>query len=196
MRLNRFGVVTLPMLLVVFWAAASLFVLGVCSWLAHSTLSYRADLRRNLTFITGQNHLRAGVRVPPLRGFDYNGRPVSVDFGGQRGRLLVFVQSPKCGLCDGSWPQWERLRQLAQVKGIRTIFFDISDELPAGYLTQHQIPPDMMVTHVTPKAAALYRLRSSPQAVLLDSNGLALAAWPGAMTEERFADARLVLERQ
>jgi hypothetical protein len=141
---------------------------------------------------TGPQYLGTGDRVPALRGMGLDDRIKTVSYGqGKRGTLF-FVFSPSCGWCKINMPNWKAiLDQLP--KDYQIVAVSISREHTAEYAAQHGFSRDSVIVEPEPRDLLAYKLKLTPQTILVDSDGTVRKNWLGAFGSEERRDIESTL---
>lgn len=151
-------------------------------------LEQNRNLRRSLRVMERERRLEQGSVVPPLRGLDLDGKVVQYGFDTDPRSTLLFVLSPKCGVCDRNWINWQKIIASAREDEYRLLFANIDlERLPEEYLSKHGLVKWNVIDEVDPQSKIDYRIGYTPQTILIDSRGRVQEVWTGILTftEER-----------
>ena len=132
---------------------------------------------------------RAGMAVPPLVGYDLNGKKITLDYGKDHRKTLLLVFSPSCHACDANWPEWQRLIRSSNATDERIILANIATSDPAvtaDYITRHHIDSIPALAEVSAESMVAYRLQYTPQTILIGSDGRIEKAYTGVLSSEQF----------
>jgi AhpC/TSA family len=132
----------------------------------------------------------AGARVPDLRGFGPDGKPVEVLYGKDPRKVLVLVFSPTCPFCDENWPKWEQVISSLDRSVVRAVGVDVTSTAQAPFLLQHQLAGLPVFVKVDPEATVNYRFQLTPQTILVDHAGKVEKVWTGVLNDSALADLK------
>jgi hypothetical protein len=147
------------------------------------------QLRARVATLVAAEHARVespvGTAIPTFTAYALDGTqlPVVFDRTAEAQRTLFFVYSPECRICDVNWPQWNRVRTVAESAGTRQLFIDLWATSTAPYLTRYGITSTQVITHVPAAVAGRLRLGVTPQLILTNQQGEVTAVWTGMLTE-------------
>ena len=148
-------------------------------------LSVDLMLIRELRSVTARTSrsvaLRVGAVVPPLAGVANDGKPITVDYRGEKRKTLVLVFSPTCPICTQNWPRWERLASIIDSGQYRLVYVNgsMSSSLTPDYLRAHHVENGLVIAKVDPQTAVDYELNLTPVVELIDRGGKVLNVWLG-----------------
>lgn len=131
-----------------------------------------------------------GMFVPAFSSATLEGQPVSVAESG-RGKQVLFVFNATCKYCKASIPTWSRIAAEAEAAGGRGAALGLSLDVPdtaRAYAARHRLTYPVSVFPDV-RMAALYRSRTVPVTMVVDSTGRVLYARVGELREGPAADS-------
>ncbi|HET7229488.1 MAG TPA: TlpA disulfide reductase family protein [Longimicrobium sp.] len=126
----------------------------------------------------------AGMYVPAFTAPGTGGRAVQVG-SPARGRQVLFVFNSTCPYCRASIPAWTRVAASAEAANGPGAAVGVSLDPPdsaAAYATRHGLRYPV-AAFPDRRMAALYRTRTVPVTLVVDSTGRVLLARIGELTE-------------
>ena len=132
----------------------------------------------------------AGAAVPDLKGFDLSGKPLSISYGQDSRKVLVFVYSPTCGFCVQNWPKWWDVMPAINRQAVRPVAVDVTASSTPAFLAEHRLTDMPVILQVDPMARVRYRLQITPQTILVDTSGKVEKVWSGVLDEAALADLK------
>jgi peroxiredoxin len=129
-----------------------------------------------------------GTQVPELAGHDPDGKPLSIAYGADQRKVLIFVFSPTCGFCAENWPKWWRIFPALDRTAVRPVSVDVSSSVTRDFIAQHQMTDMPVVAQADPKALVRYQFRLTPQTILVDAGGRVEKVWSGVLDESNVAE--------
>jgi len=133
-----------------------------------------------------------GVPAPPLKLHDLAGKAVELSASRPGKMTVLYLFSPQCGWCRRNGPN---MKALAKGAGGRYDFVPIS-LTPDGvteYVAELGIA-GTVYTDPTPETRNAYGLGSTPQTIVVDSNGRIAKNWPGAYTGKLLLEVSSALD--
>ena len=130
-----------------------------------------------------------GAQMPELKGFDPGGREISIAYGKDLRKVLVFVYSPSCQFCTQNWPKWQQLFPELDRSAVRPIGVDVSATSTMDYIVR-QFKDLPVVTKVDPKDMVDYHLHLTPQTILVNQTGKVEKVWSGVLTDANVAEIK------
>jgi peroxiredoxin len=167
-------------------SACCVVLLGVNIALLHQNRQLKAQLSQPPPAL----ELATGTRMPDLRGFDPDGKPVEVVYGKDPRKVLVLVFSPTCPFCEQNWPKWEQVISSLDRSVVRPVGVDVTSTSQAPFLSQHQLTEMPVLEKVDPKVMMNYHFQLTPQTILLDPAGKVEKVWTGVMTDSAVSDLK------
>ena len=131
----------------------------------------------------------AGLTVPPLEGYDINGKRVDFEYGRDGRKTLILALSPSCHACDDNWKNWQKLLTHTNPDTERVVFVDVATNEPPltqSYVTQHQISSLPLITQVSAESSLAYHFQYTPQTILVDAQGRILKVKTGQLDSDSF----------
>jgi len=111
-----------------------------------------------------------GRELPPLSGTDSLGRQEVVTYGGDGRPTLIYAFSKDCDACVKNWPAMQAVQRMSP-QHLRVVYLNTADLLTSDYRRQHGIESDTVFQSLSAESAEHYRVRATPQAELVDSEG-------------------------
>jgi len=136
--------------------------------------------------------LEAGMELEPLHGLDRSGREMFVDTAADTGPVLVLSFAPTCQYCAENWPNWDALLSSQHARNGETVLVDVSGEVGDDYLREHDVGTLPVLSKLSIRTVATYRLGVTPQTVILN-DGMVQGSWTGVMTATDVARADSIL---
>lgn len=130
-----------------------------------------------------------GAKMPDLRGFDLEGKPVEVLYGQDSRKVLVLVFSPVCAFCEKNWPMWNQVISSLDRSAVRPVAVDVTSTSSASFVSQH-LPGLPVFLKVEPQATVNYRFQLTPQTILLDSAGKVEKVWSGVLSDSSVSELK------
>lgn len=150
-------------------------------------------LRGELQAAQRKQALEPGSVVPPLRGVDSDGELVQYGFDTEPRSTLLFILSPKCGVCDKNWGNWQEIITSVPEGKYRLLFANLDIEpLPKAYIKLHGFSEYGVIDQIDPQSKIDYQTGYTPQTILIDSEGRVQQVWTGILTfpEERIQELK------
>lgn len=132
--------------------------------------------------------LRHGSVVPPFSAVTLGGSPIVVGEGSQQ---LLFLFTTTCRYCQATLPEWARIADSMAHNAPHIQVLGLSPDSPNAltrYVTVHNIRWPV-VPFPNTNFAILYRARTIPQTVLVDSEGHVLYGRTGALSTRAAIDS-------
>jgi peroxiredoxin len=129
-----------------------------------------------------------GAQVPDLAGHDLDGKPISIAYGQDQRKVLIFVFSPTCGFCAENWPKWWQIFPALDRTAVRPVSVDVSSSVTREFIAQHQLTDMPVVAQADPKALVRYQFRLTPQTILVDAGGRVEKVWSGVLDASNVAE--------
>jgi hypothetical protein len=134
-------------------------------------------------------HLNLGDAVPTLSGTSVLGGAAEVAYKVGDPKTLLLVFAPSCIQCALNWPAWRKILQNADPSRVRVIGVTLESEgLASEYLAQVGINKAEMVVLPAIKSFISYRLRFTPQTILIDSGGKVEGIWSGSLNPQQISE--------
>jgi hypothetical protein len=122
--------------------------------------------------------LKAGDKLPPLRGTSLDGRPITETFAR---RTVLYIFSPTCSWCERNL---NNARAIAGGAGSRYQFVAVSttDTGLEDYVRSRHVQWTI-IKNVTFENLRSYRFKGTPHTIFVDAGGVVLGSWSGAYTD-------------
>jgi hypothetical protein len=121
-----------------------------------------------------------GTHVPPLHGVGLDGQPISIYYGEDTRKTLLFIFSPDCGACALNWPVWASTEHIADHTLFRFVYANIGGRFQPDYLRQKGLDSsDLVIAEVDPNYILKYNLNFTPETILVGSDGRIESVWAG-----------------
>ena len=134
-------------------------------------------------------HLNVGAKVPPLSGSAADGTPTIVTYGAGQPRTLLLVYARSCPECALNWLSWQKL--LNQIDPTRARAIAVSMDgtgLSKQYIEQVGMTKAEAVLLPDLQSIVLYRLRYTPQTILIGSDSKVEGIWSGVLNPHQLGD--------
>ncbi len=157
-------------ILVVYSVLVTCMVLFLGSRLSEETeLVHQLRLHRNLV---------AGDRIPAFGAFDFNGRPVAIEYGPEGKLTVLSFLSSTCHFCDLTLQQLEILSRSHSLR-VAAIAVDGLDAYRRG---KDGFPFSFPLTEFPDKAVqGMFRVGDVPLTVVVNSSGVVESAFVGRL---------------
>jgi peroxiredoxin len=164
------------------WALT--IMLGV-SLVTNLLLAYKIKrLNESLEALTAPPPaLQIGVTVAPIKAHGLDGQPAVISYAGGAQPIVLYVFTPQCSWCARNLANLKTL--LAQKQGAyRFVGLSLTDKDLNEYVAKNQLSCPV---YFNPAEEALreYKLGSTPQTIVISSEGKVLKNWVGAYTGEQ-----------
>ena len=156
---------------------ALLFVSNVVLLRANHKLAAAYDDLRS------QMLLPPGLHVPPLRGKFPNGSDAALAYGMDRRYTILLVYSPACPICEDNWDNWDEIINRSD-SGVRIAAIDLSNITRPDYISAHKMESIPIIQHVDDSSMLGYRLRKTPETIVIDPVGAVVGSWIGALDKK------------
>ncbi|MGH9471882.1 MAG: hypothetical protein ACRD13_09035 [Terriglobales bacterium] len=175
---------TLPLLLGVALAATLVIDLAL----------YRQNGRLKARVASGGS-LRppVGAMMPPLRGLDTAGKPLSVSFGVDKRQTILFVFAADCEVCSRTWPMWRSWLRRIDRRAFRPIFASMGARIGAAVPTINGTAGYQEFAELDPSVVASYNLRLTPEVLILSPSGRLESAWLGEIEGRQLAEIQSLI---
>ncbi len=125
--------------------------------------------------------LSSGTLLPPLGGVDLYGNKLTLSYGVESKKTLLFVFSPGCRACRENMPNWAAIADQIDKNSYRLAAVSLSLEEVNDYLTQYKLENIPTITEVEAKDRVAYKFMLTPQTILIDASGKVEKVWSGAL---------------
>jgi peroxiredoxin len=162
--------------------AGSVLLLATTALLARQNTHLKASLALALESRNRAEEPRLGVRLPPLAGYDAEGRAVRMDYKGRHGTMLL-VFTPSCPICAQTWTTWRQLIPYAGDRATKVYAIDLSASVSPSFASEHAPGVPFMSVTLDTLAMAAYRFSLVPRTMVVDEEGILKGVWSGALDE-------------
>lgn len=134
-------------------------------------------------------HLNVGAKVPPLSGSAADGTPTIVTYGPDQPRILLLVYARSCPECALNWLSWQKLLNQIDPTRVRAIAVSMDGTgLSKQYIKQVGMTKAEAVLLPDLQSIVLYRLRYTPQTILIGSDSKVEGIWSGVLNPHQLGD--------
>jgi hypothetical protein len=133
--------------------------------------------------LSSQMLLPAGYHVPTLKGKFPDGRNAALVYGSDRNFTILLVYSPACQICEDNWDNWDEIINRGD-PGVRIVAVDLSNMTRPDYVSAHKMERLSIIQHVDATSMLDYRLRRTPETILIDPSGSVVGSWVGALDKK------------
>lgn len=131
-------------------------------------------------------HLSVGAKVPPLSGSASDGTSTVVTYDRGRLRTLLLVYAPSCSYCGLNWVSWRELLDQVDPAQVRAVAVSVEGAgLSEPYLEQVGLTKARTVVLPDFHTILLYRLRYTPQTILIGPDGKVEGIWSGVLSSQQ-----------
>lgn len=134
-----------------------------------------------ISALTKRPALEVGARLPEIDLRDLEGRPVRLEYSRSKVPTIVYVLSPTCVWCDRNMPA---IKQLAAAVAGRFQVVGLAIGEKSQLAKYAAALPFPLYTDISDADAKAYRLQSTPMTVVVGSDGVVAAVWPGAFARD------------
>jgi hypothetical protein len=140
----------------------------------HNLAAAYDDLRRQMLL------LPAGYHVPTLKGKFPDGRDAALAYGVDRRYTILLVYSPACPICEDNWDNWDEIIHHSD-SAVRIAAVDLSNTTRPDYVSAHKMERMPILQHLDAASMLDYRLRKTPETIVIDPVGMVVGSWIGAL---------------
>jgi hypothetical protein len=139
--------------------------------------------------------LNPGMTVQAITATNGLGKEERITYSDSPAPTVFYVFSPSCGWCERNTKNINAITSLRK-NSFRFIGLALSDQGLAGYTDSHHLDFPIY-KNVSPESIEMLGLASTPQTIVIGSDGKVLKNWVGAFTArvqpeiEQFFDVRL-----
>jgi peroxiredoxin len=131
-------------------------------------------------------HLSVGVMVPQLSGSAFDGTSTVVKYDRSQLKTLLLIYAPSCSYCRLNWVSWRELLNQIDPARVRAVAVSVEG---AGLSQQflEQVGLTKAATVLLPDFHSLvsYRLRYTPQTILISPDGKVEGIWSGVLSSQQ-----------
>jgi hypothetical protein len=129
--------------------------------------------------------LLPGARVPSFTAVSLAGMPFRVEYPSAQPTVLYYF-STTCRWCERNW---SNVRTILEAGRGRFRMIGVSSSMDVEvYLRDRRIVFDVVITGLPEVATRDYRFTGTPQTVVVGTDGVVLASWPGAYVAAQASD--------
>lgn len=133
--------------------------------------------------LRSQMLLPAGLHVPTLRGKFLDGSDAALAYGIDRRYTILLVYSPACPICEDNWDNWDEIISGSD-SNVRIAAVDLSNLTHPDYVSAHKMEKMPIIQHVDVASMFDYRLRKTPETIVIDPVGAVVGSWIGALDKK------------
>jgi len=134
-------------------------------------------------------HLNVGAKVPPLSGSAADGTRTIVTYGPGQPRTLLLVYARSCPECALNWLSWQKLLNQIDPTRVRAIAVSMDGTgLSKQYIEQVGMTKAEAVLLPDLQSIVLYRLRYTPQTILIGLDSKVEGIWSGVLNPHQLGD--------
>lgn len=148
------------------------------------------ELKSRLSVPPPVLQVTAGTRMPDLKGFDPDGKPVAVRYGSDSRQVLVLVFSPTCPFCEQNWPKWTEVIKSLDGSLVRPVGVDVTSTTTDSFDSQHAMAAMPVIAKLDPVARVDYHLQLTPQTILVDASGKVEKVWTGVLNDAAVSELK------
>lgn len=137
--------------------------------------------------------LKRGSTVPALAGTDLDGKDFTLDYGKDPRKAVMFIFSPRCGICTKNMANWKAISQRLDRNSYRIVAVSIVPEGVKEYINQQRLTNVPVIAEVDPKSRVSYEMNVTPITLLIDSKGQVEKVWVGLLLPEEQTEVEQVL---
>ena len=131
-------------------------------------------------------HLSVGTKVPPLTGSASDGTSTVVKYDRTQLKTLLLVYAPSCPYCGLNWASWRELLNQIDPGRLRAVAVSVEGTgLSEQYLEQVGLTKAGTVLLPDFHSIILYRLRYTPQTILIGKDGKVEGIWSGVLSSQQ-----------
>jgi peroxiredoxin len=134
-------------------------------------------------------HLNVGAKVLPLSGSAADGTPTIVTYNPGHPKTLLLVYAPSCPECGLNWLSWQKLLNQIDPTRVRAIGVSVEGNgLSKQYVEQVGMSKAETVLLPDFQSIVLYKLRYTPQTILIGSDSKVEGIWSGVLDPHQLSD--------
>jgi peroxiredoxin len=174
---------------------STLSVLGVLLLLMTNILLMQQNesLKSSVNKSDRALEVKIGKELPPLEGIDTNGNKLTVSYGQDARKTVLFVFSPRCGACKSNMPNWQTLIKGLDQQAYRLMAVSLQPEGVKEYTKEWGLDKIPTLAEIDSKHKVTYSLALTPQMILIDADGKVERVWTGLLKEEELQDIERTL---
>jgi hypothetical protein len=162
---------------------------GIALLLASNIVLLRTNHKLAAAYddLRSQMLLPAGYHVPTLRGKFPDGSDAALAYGIDRRYTILLAYSPACAICEDNWDNWDEIIKQSG-PGVRIAAVDLSNITRPDYISAHKMEKMQIVQHVDAASMLDYRLRKTPETIVVDPAGAVVGSWIGALDKKAVSE--------
>jgi hypothetical protein len=137
--------------------------------------------------LRSQMLLPAGYHAPTLRGKFPDGKDATLSYGIDRRYTILLVYSPACPICEDNWDNWDEIINRSD-SNVRIAAVDLSNITHPDYISAHKMEKLPLIQHVDATGMLDYRLRKTPETIVIDPVGVVVGSWIGALDKKAVSE--------
>jgi peroxiredoxin len=137
--------------------------------------------------------IKKGEQVEPVDILSFSGAKEKLSFGASKPNRLIYVFNTRCPVCQFTQPKWKQLYEETSAL-ISVMAVSSSDSLTAmaKYQQSNEIDFPMFVA-ADSLFRSTFKITFVPQTILLDSSGVVLGQWAGALQDSHMKEIREII---
>lgn len=158
---------------------------GIALLLLSNIVLLRANRKMAAAYndLSSQMLLPAGYHVPTLKGKFLDGRDAALTYGVDRRYTILLVYSPACQICEDNWDNWDEIINKKN-SSARITAVDLSNITRPDYVSAHKMEKMPIIQHVDAASMLDYRLRKTPETIVIDPVGTVVGSWIGELDKK------------
>lgn len=137
--------------------------------------------------------LAPGQVLTSLNGIDIEGNRTSIAYNQDARKTLLLSFAPECAPCEENMPDWEALVKILDSNSFRVVAVSVVPTGAKEYISRHNLGGVPVIASVDVQDRATYKLRATPQMILISPDGKVEKVWTGLMRGERRKEVEQVL---
>jgi peroxiredoxin len=137
--------------------------------------------------------VKTGTPLPALEGLDSSGQPLTLGYGQDSRKTLLFVLSTRCRACLENMAAWRAMIDQLDSRRYRLAGISLQSNGLSEFANRHGINTIPIFAELDPKYRVTYNLALTPQIILIDAAGKAEKVWTGALRNEETLDLEKTL---
>jgi thioredoxin-related protein len=133
------------------------------------------------------------TKLSALNGLDAVGEPVKIAYEGERKKTLLFIYSGACGFCDRNMRNWQSIASRIKPESFRLYTLTMSKNGALNYLAKYGLQNVPSIVEIDPQDIIEYKLRVTPQTILISENGVVEKVWSGVIDEAQVPEIETLL---
>lgn len=129
--------------------------------------------------------LEVGQTLTALNGVDINGQRTSVAYNQDLRKVVFLSFAPDCDVCEENMPNWEALAKGLDNKSYRVVAVSLVPTGVKEYISHYNLGSIPVLASIDSQDRVTYKLRFTPQTILVSPDGKVEKVWTGAIKGER-----------